>query len=100
MSPEGDVDRGLAIERTVLAWQRTGLGHMAMGALCLRLLPESPGRPVLACAMIAVGIAVSVGGRRLDPAQPHRRSLAALGIATTGAFLAAIVLSFTSSAGT
>lgn len=85
-------DDGLAIQRTALAWQRTGLTHMATGTVCLRLLPSSPLRPVLCAAMILVGAAISVGSRRLHPGHPHRRSIAAVGLSTAFAALASAVL--------
>lgn len=92
MSAEED-DRGFAIERTALAWQRTGLSHVATGALCLRLLPSSPARPVLAAAMVVAGAVLSIGGRRLHPGEPHRRWIAAVSTATGIAAAAALVLS-------
>ena len=87
-------DSGLADERTQLAWQRTGLSHMALGALCMRLLPTTPLRPVLAAAMIAVGAVISVGARRMDPSEPHRRWIAVVAAATTVAAVSAAALSF------
>jgi len=96
MSAEPDDldDDGLATPRTALAWQRTGLTHMATGAACLRLLPGSPFRPVLAMAMIAVGAAISVGSRRLHPDRPHRRSIILVCGATAASALAATGLMF------
>jgi uncharacterized membrane protein YidH (DUF202 family) len=95
LTPGGDddPDDGLAPERTSLAWQRTGLTHVATGAACLRLLPPSPYRLVLSVAMIVLGTAISVGGRRLHADRPHRRSIAAVGVATTLAALTAGALS-------
>ena len=66
-------DEGLAEERTQLAWQRTGLSHMALGAISMRLLPTTPLRPVLAVSLIIVGAVVSIGARRMHPHEPHRR---------------------------
>ena len=87
-------DLGLAEERTQLAWQRTGLSHMALGALSMRLLPTTPVRPVLAVAMIVVGAVVSLGARRMDRHEPHRRWIALVGWATALAAGAAAVLSY------
>ncbi|HVM54854.1 MAG TPA: DUF202 domain-containing protein [Acidimicrobiales bacterium] len=87
-------DDGLAIERTALAWQRTGLSHMAAGALFLRLLPVSPARAALASSLIAIGVVISIGSRRMHPGTPHRRSIALVGAATTGAAAVGLVLSF------
>lgn len=87
-------DLGLAEERTQLAWQRTGLSHMALGAVLMRLLPATPLRPVLAVAMIVVGAAASVGARRMHRHDPHRRPVAFLAAATALAAVAAAGLSF------
>lgn len=85
-------DAGLAFERTNLAWQRTGLSHAATGVALFRLLPNTPARPVLALAVVAVGAATSVGTRRLDPGRPHRGWLRFLAIATALAALATCAL--------
>jgi uncharacterized membrane protein YidH (DUF202 family) len=87
-------DRGLAEQRTLLAWQRTGLTHMALGAATMRLLPSTPLRPLLAVVMIVIGATTSVGARRMHPSVPHRRSVALLGMATALAAVAAAALSF------
>jgi uncharacterized membrane protein YidH (DUF202 family) len=87
-------DDGLALQRTALAWQRTGLTHIATGTVCLRLLPSTPYRLVLCVAMIGVGAAISVGSRRMHPGVPHRRSIAAVSTSTAVAAVAALVLSF------
>jgi hypothetical protein len=86
-------DDGLAVQRTALAWQRTGLTHMATGTICLRLLPSSPYRLVLCVAMIVFGAVVSLGSRRLHPGVPHRRSIAAVCGVTTMIAVSAVVLS-------
>jgi uncharacterized membrane protein YidH (DUF202 family) len=87
-------DPGLAVERTALAWQRTGLTHMATGALLLRLLPATPLRPALATAMILIGAVASIGGRRLQAGEPHRRWLRLFAAATTAMALATAAASF------
>ena len=86
-------DLGLAEERTQLAWQRTGLSHMALGAASMRLLPTSPLRPALAIAMIVVGAAASVGARRMHRHEPHRRWVAFIAAATALAAASAAALS-------
>lgn len=85
-------DPGLAFERTNLAWQRTGLSQAATGVAMFRLLPNTPARPALALAVVAVGAATSLGTRRLDPAHPHRGWLRFLALATVAAALAACVV--------
>lgn len=90
----GERDLGLADERTQLAWQRTGLSHMALGAVSMRLLPTTPLRPALAVAMILVGAAASIGARRMHLHEPHRRGVAFLAAATALSAVAAAVLSF------
>lgn len=87
-------DASRAIERTQLAWQRTGLSHMALGALAMRLLPRSPLRPALALTMIVLGAVISVGARRMEPSEPHRRWVATVGVATAASAIAAAILSF------
>lgn len=89
-----DLDDGLAVQRTALAWQRTGLSHMALGAVTLRLLPTSPFRPALGAALVVVGAVISIGSRRLRPDRPHRRWVAAVAAATAAAAGVAAVLSF------
>ena len=86
-------DDGLATQRTALAWQRTGLTHMATGTVCLRLLPSTPYRLVLCLTMIAIGVVISVGSRRMHPGVPHRRSFAAVCAATATVAVTAAALS-------
>ena len=88
-------DRSLAAERTALAWQRTGLTQMGFGMAVLRLLPSSPGRLVLALAMVTCGAAVTVGSRRMHPSVPHRRSAAALAASVALAAAAGAALAST-----
>lgn len=87
-------DDGLASQRTALAWQRTGLTHMATGTVCLRLLPSTPYRLVLCLTMIAVGAVISAGSRRMHPGIPHRRSIAAVSAATATVAVTAAALTF------
>lgn len=92
MTDERDV--GLAEERTQLSWQRTGLAHMALGALSMRLLPTTPLRPAFAVTMIVVGAVASVGARRMHRHEPHRRWVAFLAVATAVASVSAAALSY------
>lgn len=94
VEPDDLDDDGLATQRTALAWQRTGLTHMATGAACLRLLPSSPLRPVLAVLMMTVGAAISAGSRRMHPGRPHRRSILFVCAATATAACSAGALLF------
>jgi uncharacterized membrane protein YidH (DUF202 family) len=93
MSADAEDDDGLAIQRTALAWQRTGLTHMVTGTVCLRLLPSTPYRLVLCLTMIGIGAAISVGSRRMHPGIPHRRSIAAVCAATATSAVIAAALS-------
>lgn len=86
-------DPGRAEERTQLAWQRTGLSYMALGAISLRLLPSTPARPVLAVLTIITGALVSAGSRRMHPTQPHRLSIAFVAATTAAIGLVSAALS-------
>jgi uncharacterized membrane protein YidH (DUF202 family) len=64
------MDVGAQAERTALAWQRTGIGMMAVGALLLRWdanerLPVWPGLLLTAAAGVAVLFLVSHRYRRV-----------------------------------
>ncbi len=57
MSP--DRDRGLARERTELAWERTGVSLIATGIAIARGIPLRDGvpeRPVLGAVVVALGL--------------------------------------------
>ena len=55
----------LARERTVLAWQRTGLAYVGCGALLLKTVPATViphGRTVVGSGFVAIGVlAVAFG---------------------------------------
>ena len=64
------MDVGAQAERTALAWQRTGIGAMAVGALLVRWdinahLPVWPGILLTAAAALAVLIVLPVRYRRV-----------------------------------
>jgi uncharacterized membrane protein YidH (DUF202 family) len=65
------MDVGAQAERTALAWQRTGIGAMAVGALLMRghlnqhLLPAWPGLLLTVVAGLAVLVLVPQRYRRL-----------------------------------
>ncbi len=52
------VHRVAALERTALAWERTGLGVAAAGALLLHLRDESVGFLVLGVVLILAALAI------------------------------------------
>jgi uncharacterized membrane protein YidH (DUF202 family) len=59
-------DSGLAVERTYLAWNRSGLaGAVTVAIVLRRLWPLHGDRTVLALALIAIGAAMWVFGMRL-----------------------------------
>jgi len=58
-----DIDPGLARERTVLAWSRTGLSFLALGGIVIRV------DPLAGLAVLALGAVVWVLGYL------HHRSL-------------------------
>jgi uncharacterized membrane protein len=59
-------DSGLAVERTHLAWNRSGLaGAVTVAIVLRRLWPLNGDRTVLALALIAAGGAMWVVGMRL-----------------------------------
>jgi uncharacterized membrane protein YidH (DUF202 family) len=70
------------MERTILAWNRTGLTFVATGAAVLRLLSPM-GRGVVGVAMVVIGAVIATyGWRRTTPASAGR-PIRLLAIATT-----------------
>ena len=84
-------DPGLALERTTLAWQRTGLASAAVGAITLRVhWGSGPAGIVLAALFVAIGgLAYAAGSS--TPVGPRRLRLMSLGL--TGAAVLGALLS-------
>lgn len=94
-------DRGLAVERTVLAWQRSGLSFAVVGGLSLRAGLVGPSYAAwlgvaMSAVLVVAGIATSAYGSRIyrtaEPASAHRRVLRALSAITVVAAVGALVL--------
>lgn len=96
---------GLAAERTTLAWRRSGLSVVAVGAAIARGVPNVdsvPARPLIGLLVVALGglaFAVSarqaaVRARRTDAARPtaQRHELAPVTAATTLVALGAAIV--------
>ncbi|MFN8190585.1 MAG: DUF202 domain-containing protein [Nocardioidaceae bacterium] len=66
VSPSADdnddelVHRVAALERTALAWERTGFGLASVGALLLHLRAEAPALAALGAVLLAAAVAVVV----------------------------------------
>ncbi|MCB0909122.1 MAG: DUF202 domain-containing protein [Nocardioidaceae bacterium] len=54
------VHRVAALERTALAWERTGFGLASVGALLLHLRGEAPPLAALGAVLLAAAVAVVV----------------------------------------
>ena len=72
-----DDDRGLAAERTALAWNRTGRAMLVAGALLLRLFPpvDDPARGSIGVAMALAGIVTAAVGWRARPRPAAERAV-------------------------
>ncbi len=68
-----DIDPGLARERTVLAWSRTGLSFLALGGIVIRV------DPLAGLAVLALGGAAAGATRWLT--RPRALRLIAVGTA-------------------
>jgi uncharacterized membrane protein YidH (DUF202 family) len=75
-------DPSRAAERTALAWNRTGLSFVAVGAAVLRALAPS-GRGAVGLVMIVVGSAAAVHAWRPRSGENQVRAIRLLAFATT-----------------
>jgi uncharacterized membrane protein YidH (DUF202 family) len=86
-------DPGLAMERTTLAWHRTGLSSVAVGAVCLKAFwGQSPLGLVLGGLLVVLGVgAYALGAAAPAPAGRVRTvSLAITVAAAIGALLSIV----------
>jgi uncharacterized membrane protein YidH (DUF202 family) len=85
-------DRGLATERTELAWERSALSYVVLAAVMLAVAAHRHADWMLAVsvALVAVGAAVRHHAAARPPG-PQPRALALVSLATTLAGLAAAV---------
>lgn len=75
-------DRSRAMERTALAWNRTGLAFVAIGAAVLRTLAPT-GRGAVGIAMVVVGGAAAMHAWRPRAGPDRVRAVRLLALATT-----------------
>jgi uncharacterized membrane protein YidH (DUF202 family) len=87
----GYANRGLARERTELAWTRTAIAFAAVGAAILRYRPVV-GLPVLALSAVVWRLGRPPGPARAGHARDRRPLL--ITVTTVGVSLAALALSF------
>lgn len=86
-------DPGLALERTTLAWHRTGLSSAAVGAICLMVFwgRGAVGIGLSALLLVIGGLAYAAGAA--TPSTPGRLRATSLGLtvaAAIGAFLSIV----------
>ena len=86
----GYADRGLARERTELAWTRTAIAFAALGAALLRYRPLV-GLPILALSAVVWRLGRPPGPARAGHARDRRPLL--ITVTTVGVSLAALALS-------
>ena len=78
-------DPGLALERTTLAWHRTGLSSVAVGALCLKVFwGTGPVGVALSALLLAIGgLAYAAGAS--TPTSPGRLRAMSAGLTIAAA---------------
>ena len=89
-----DEDRGVALERTALAWNRTGLSALALGLGTLRLATEESGVALVIGLVLSAGLVVQAvlaygHGRRTYLARRGASRSVLLGMASAGSVAAA-----------
>lgn len=77
-----------ALERTALAWNRTGLSFVVVGTAVLRVLAPA-GRGLVGIAMVLVGAVASTYAWR--PRRERRYAIRLLAFATTAVAIAVFV---------
>lgn len=98
----GAQDRGAAVERTALAWQRSGLG-LVIGYFVVFVTAARLGEPVLAAAAGLIGLLIAIAAAALparlwrdSPADSHLllsvTAISAVILGVLGALAAAISL--------
>lgn len=96
--PDRLLDVGAVAERTALAWQRTGVGIMASGALAVRwcVIENFPVWPGVLLAVIGAGASLIVVPRRyrrvLETVRAGQTPLSRYLVPATAAFMTAVVL--------
>jgi uncharacterized membrane protein YidH (DUF202 family) len=95
MPSRPDRARGLARERTALAWERSALGFAALAGIVLGIAArrDAPGLLVLAVALLALAAAVWRHGRRAyerTAVVAQSRAIALVTLATVLAAVAAV----------
>lgn len=75
---ERPADRGLAAERTTLAWSRSGLSLIGCGIIIIRGLPSngSEGHPVAGAVVLVLGLVAWGLGRMMSRRRHSRASTA------------------------
>jgi uncharacterized membrane protein YidH (DUF202 family) len=87
-----DLDPGLARERTLLAWVRTGIAFAAVGAVMLRRQPVA-GLIVLAITPV-IWVLGQVASQQIGP-KPHARQLLLITVMVTLVAALAVVVALT-----
>ncbi len=96
--PDHLLDVGAVAERTALAWQRTGVGIMASGALAVRwcVVENFPVWPGVLLAVVGAAASLIVVPRRyrriLQTVRAGQTPLSRYLVPTTAAFMVAVVL--------